>query len=70
VPSLRTATELQPNFLDAWVALARTLESANDDLGARQAVTRALELSPTSPEALAIRARLDAKPGRRAAAGQ
>ncbi len=61
--AFRAALELQPSYVDAWLALAKADEQLNDNQGALAAATRSLELSPTLVEAMALRARVYGKLG-------
>jgi len=60
--SLRAALDVAPNYLDAWVALAKTL-AAKDPDGAMAAANRALDFQPTLVEAHATLAGIYGKKG-------
>lgn len=71
---LRQAVERDPAFAEAWASLAGTLyvmpsyfpdAAAESSREAEAAATRALDLLPEQPEALAVRSRLSADAGRR-----
>ena len=63
IPALQAATNLAPNYLDAWLLLAKALETGGDAAGAKNAANRALEIAPNQVEALATLARIYGKEG-------